>query len=364
MPATAEPLPVLIVGAGPTGLATACALGVEGVPFLLLEKADAPLDEAREVLLYPAAQPPLERWRCLDAVRAASLEIPTLRVHRGPAIETVALDPPLLACPQPAVIRALQTRAAAFPLGRLRFGVEVIRVQQDDDGVEVDVRLGSTMDVETLLGACLVACDGSHSFVRRRLRLTPEAAPNDDAYVVADVPRDTPTAPALEAYVGDAVSSQIPLPDGRDRWILMLGSDEDGQPLSRPEALTAFLAARLGADAPVVEGVLAFRYFSLHGRVGHCWRADRVFLAGGAAHTLNPLWGQQLTASLQDADDLGRRLSRLFRGEEADLDGYEAARRSDALGTVEPQGSANLLAALRQGRPLDELARKWTLANR
>ena len=51
MAAYPKDIPVVIVGAGPTGMTTACLLAVYGVDFILLERDLGPMNLPRAILL-------------------------------------------------------------------------------------------------------------------------------------------------------------------------------------------------------------------------------------------------------------------------------------------------------------------------
>ena len=71
-------------------------------------------------------------------------------------------------------------------------------------------------------------------------------------------------------------------------------------------------------------------------RVADAYREGRVFLAGDAAHINNPLGGMGLNGGLHDAIDLSGRLAAVMHGRaaEAELDGYEARRKPEAVNAI------------------------------
>jgi 3-(3-hydroxy-phenyl)propionate hydroxylase len=84
--------------------------------------------------------------------------------------------------------------------------------------------------------------------------------------------------------------------------------------------------------------------YTVHQRVAATYRKGWVFLAGDAAHLNNPKGGMGLNGGLHDAVDLSDRLARVWHGEagEAELDGYEALRRPEAVDDIHRQTRQNV----------------------
>ncbi|MBM3465062.1 MAG: hypothetical protein FJX76_23430 [Armatimonadetes bacterium] len=309
---------VVIVGGGPAGLACACALGAAGISFLLVER-DAPRNDP-PTILHPDGVALLHAWGCdLPSLELQAEEVSGLRVCADLA----------------AVLRA---RAEQFPEGEVRHHAENVRLQQDEHGVTVDVRRGAAMDVDVVEADFAIACDGTHSLLRRRLKVPLDEVPGEQVWVVADTPDAMP--PALEVRLGrDGLpAARHALPDGT-RWIVALGDDDDGQALDQSEPLRALLTER--GIAAEISTIGRFRYFSMTERLLRRWREGRVLFAGDAAHATSPLWGLSPTLALLDAAAASEAI------QSGILEAYEAARRQSVLDVIAPDGANNLTAKLR-----------------
>lgn len=153
---------VLVVGGGPVGLAAAVEARLRGLDVVVLEPRTGTVDKACGEGLMPGALRLLQDWD-LDpaghALRGISYRSPGGHVDhrfRGPAGRGVR---------RTVLHDALRRRAA--DLGAVTVAGRADDVRLTGDGVVVDGRSARH----------LLACDGLHSTVRRRVGLEPPPAP-------------------------------------------------------------------------------------------------------------------------------------------------------------------------------------------
>jgi len=320
---------VVVVGAGPAGLLLACELRLAGARPVVLEKRSSPSELPRANGLVGGIVDVLERRGLLDRFRAVSPfagPMPGFPFGSVPLRFASLPDNPVRAVliQQPEIERLLAERAAELDV-EIRRGHEVRALEQDDDGVVVDVS-GPDGDYR-LRARHLVGCDGGRSPVRTMAGIGFPGTTDREALrmghfrSVGEVDfgpgwHRTPHGRVL-------VTSLHP-------GVHLVGVREDAEPLeSGPislDEMTASLRRVLGHDLALGEPLWLSRTTS-QARIADHYRRGRVFLAGDAAH-LFPAGGSALNVGLLDVVNLGWKLA----ADRSDLlDTYEAERRPVGL---------------------------------
>jgi 2-polyprenyl-6-methoxyphenol hydroxylase-like FAD-dependent oxidoreductase len=359
---SAHVVPVLVVGAGPAGLAAALELARHGVPTLLVERRTALSSHPRATVLSLRSMELVRAWGLEADVRARSvvadwrmLETETLAgAAAGTALpvgypspqESRVLSPTAPACVaqddlEPLLLERLRAAAGAS----VALGTELTGLRTGPDGARAELRDVRTGVRRAVHARYVVAADGARSAVRRALGI-PLAGPEGVMEGFTTLFR----APLWEVvgeqrHVIYSVTHEAApatfLPAGRGRWLFGLRGDGDA-----PDAGRAAELIRLGAGVPGLPvRVERSRRFSAAAQLAERWRSGCVFLTGDAAHRVTPRGGTGLNLALHDGHDLGWRLGWVLRGwaGPALLDGYEAERRPVAEHAVarsaDPRGS-------------------------
>lgn len=133
---------------------------------------------------------------------------------------------------------------------------------------------------------------------------------------------------ATVAFVLDSARPAVAMSQrGRRRWEWMLHPGEDPETMSGPDAVRALVADWVEPDDLEIERASVFTF---HARMADRWRAERVLLAGDAAHAMPPFAGAGLAMGIRDAAALAWRLTDVVAGADSRLlDGYERERRPD-----------------------------------
>ncbi|MBN3931982.1 FAD-dependent monooxygenase [Streptomyces verrucosisporus] len=322
--------PVIVVGAGPVGLALALALARHGVPSVVLDGGDGEVEQrtARTCVLRPdtaayAATLGGARWaawrteRRRQPVRRIELDARTSPVH----IQQYALE------------RGMRAALEREPLAEIVTGARLDELEQDERGVSAHTRGVSGSAGAWWRGSYLVGCDGARSTVRKLLGIRFLGRTSVERHAVAalrmQLPWDGEALLHRDVPGGEGEVVARPLPNGvwRLDWLLPPRGD-----LVTPDALLArirdTLAAWCGEDPPPYE-LLDTGVHIAHQRLARHWRSDRAFLAGDAAHLLGALGTQSVDEGLRDAANLAWKLALCLRGRAPGelLDSYETERR-------------------------------------
>ena len=360
---------VLICGAGAAGLTLAIDLARQGVAFRLIEKSSDTFRGSRGKGLQPRTIEVFDDLGIVDRIAATGGPYPLQREYTADGAFTdteitesaePSADQPYrrpLMIPQFLTEGIMRDRLAEFG-SRVRFGCELIGFEQDEDGVSA--RLVGPGGEEVIRARYLVGADGGRSFVRHALGIDFPGKTLGVRAVVADV-----TLFGLERDVwhrfneGD-MQRQIGLCPlaGTDLFQIQGPIPLQGDPDLSAEGLSALVSERSGRDIRVMSVSWASA-FTMNARLADRYRVGRVFLAGDAAHTHPPTGGQGLNTGVQDAYNLGWKLSAVLRGAPASLlDSYEEERRPVAahmLGLSTRLLDAMKRGEMRRGREVHQL---------
>ncbi|OBH07121.1 MULTISPECIES: FAD-dependent monooxygenase [unclassified Mycobacterium] len=338
-------VPVLIVGAGAAGLASSALLAKYGVRSLLVEKR-------RETFIYPKARNlsfrSLEILRALglsEEVHAVADRVSAMTVK--PALnspdEKLAIDVDSIFAgmeklsPEPAAQYCPQSRLEPMLLeetrrrgGEVRYGTELSSLEVDDDGVTAVLSGGDTVRADYL-----VAADGVHSPIRKRLGINTSGYGALPIYVVFIYFR----APwrKLVPHLGDGDGVQVKNADVDGIFLVAKGdlgmfittyfpgkgeTADQFTPQRCRETLTKAFGEPL--DTEIIE-VAAWQPYE---QVADQFRCGRVFLVGDAAHTMPPFKAGGANTAIQSAHNLAWKLAAVLDGTAgpALLDTYHAER--------------------------------------
>jgi len=349
---------VLIVGAGPVGLALAADLGWRGVSCLVVEQGEGPPDHPRASALNARSMEFMRRFGIAEAVRAASApedfphtalyctslngyEIARIErpEHGGKGATTASPERPQR-CNQLWLDPILRDLAASFARVELRYRCAFAELTQSRDGVLTTVHDLATDERYRIAARYVVDCSGGHSPIRRAFGIDMSGS----AYVGHHLSIFV-RAPRLWEHhpMGKAALIMFVEPAGLWRNLVML----DGRELYRfGISGKAFFDAPVSVDADglfaevvgkaVPHEVLSIRRWSARNVVAERYRVGDVFLAGDAAHLNHPASGLGLNTGFGDAVDLAWKLEATLAGWGGArlLDSYEIERRPVGMRNV------------------------------
>jgi 2-polyprenyl-6-methoxyphenol hydroxylase-like FAD-dependent oxidoreductase len=320
---------VIVVGAGPTGLALACELALAGVRCRVLERRAEEPNLTRAFAVHARTLELLDARGLADEVLLHGLRVDRVAPVPGAALELGILDtryPFLLIVPQSGTEHVLRARAERLGVEIVR-SAEVIGLRQDDDGVTVELRGAAPERARYVVGS-----DGAHSKVRDLVGVEFAGRQYETHILLADVQLTAPPdEPMFARTNADGAVICVPFGDG---WYRIIAWDRrrEGVPLSEPvtraEMVNAFTRIA-GSDLGMGEPRWSTRFLSERRQAGR-YRVGRVFLAGDAAHVHSPLGGQGMNTGIGDAMNLGWKLATAVHGTAAPwlLDTYQTERHA------------------------------------
>ncbi|WP_102417249.1 FAD-dependent monooxygenase [Mycobacterium sp. 4858] len=347
---TTTRVPVLIVGAGAGGLATSALLARHGVRSLLVEKR-------HEVFIYPKARNlsfrSLEILRGLglsDQVHAVADHVSALMVR--PALnspeEKLAIDVNAVFAgldalsPEPAAQYCPQSRLEPILLAEtrrrgseVRYGTEVVSLEQDGAGVTAAVRDRDSGEPETIRADYLVGADGAHSPIRNWLGITTSGYGALPIYVVFIYFRAPWTKFVSHLADGDGVQVKNADVDGifllvegdLGMFITMYfpGSGETADQFT-PQRCRDVLTKAFGE--PIDIDVIEVAAWQPYEQVADQFQCGRAFLVGDSAHTMPPFKAGGANTAIQSAHNLAWKLAAVLDGTAgpALLETYHAER--------------------------------------
>ncbi|MFI5493651.1 FAD-dependent monooxygenase [Actinoplanes sp. NPDC051859] len=328
----------IIAGCGPVGAMLAAELRLHHLRVLVLDRDTEPVSSARIVGLHIRSLELLAMRGLLDRVRAHGRQRPAGAYFA--AIDKPAppgLDSPyayLLGIPQPVLVRLLEDHATALG-AQVQRGTAVSGLEQDDNGVTVELATG-----ERLRTRYLVGCDGGRSTVRKLLGVGFPGEPGENHTLMAELEVGMPPAEIAARVQAlnerDRRFSLHPIGEKIYRVIVAVAGVGDRTTPPTLDDLRHHLRAFAGTDF----GVHSPRWLSRVSeatRLAEHYRVGRVLLAGDAAHIHPPIGGQGLNLGIQDAVNLGWKLAAQVHGwAPAELlDTYESERRPVAADVLD-----------------------------
>jgi len=335
---------VLIVGAGPVGLALALELQRFGIRFRIVERKAERSTTSKALGLQPRLSEVFAILgiageffeRGFDGIRALNLnsrakKLLTIEMQFPPNLAgREACQPRMIVIPQNTTEEILETTLAGrgHAVERRR---DLIGFSQDQDSVSAVVRDEGGME-ETVRAKFLVSCEGAHSFVRKHAGLTFTGATFPLRTLLADVTIDwdLPDNEVQAWFHRDG--SFAALPFGGQKWRLIAECAEDpanAAPEVTLEQMQALMVERTGKKNARLRDPLWLSDFRINARMVDRFRERRVFVAGDAAHIHSPAGGQGIATGIQDASNLAWKLAAFLREGAPDslLETYDEERK-------------------------------------
>ena len=349
---------VIIVGAGPTGLALACQLTRYGVDFIIIDQKEGVTPYSKALGVHART---LEIYEQIDlaqpAISQGTIAGRVRMLEGGEVLGEVDLSnvgEGLSAYPYLLVFEQSRNEKLMYDWLRknrreVQWLTELESFSQDAQGVSAVVK-GSNGQTQTIRGRYLVGCDGPRSIVRRSLGLSFEGSTFERLFYVADVKIDWNfTHDSLTACIAPhSVVAFFPMP-GEKRWRIV-GSFPEGFNKDEKEVDYEEIEAQLRSEAQLELDITQVDWFStykVHTRHVDKFSSGRCFVAGDSAHIHTPAGGQGMNTGIQDSYNLAWKLAMVLNhsAHEKLLDTYNEERLPNAKRLTETTDRMFNLAA-------------------
>jgi len=318
-------VPVIIVGAGPIGMAMGLDLDQQGIANIILDDDNKVSIGSRAICWAKRALEVVDRLGCGERMLDKGVTWNLGKVFFGDKTEPVYGFNMLEEEDQqfPGFINLQQYYAEEYlfdevekrELTGVRWENEVTAVEQIADGVTVAV---STPEGDYKIDCdYVIAADGSRSPLRKMLGFEFGGETFQDHFLIADIrmTADFPTErwfwfdPPFNRGQSALLHKQ---PDDVWRLDFQLGWDIDRDKELRPENVSARIRAMMGEDFE-----FEFEWVSIY--TFQCRRMDRfvhdrILFAGDSAHLVSPFGARGANSGLQDVDNLGWKLALILQG--------------------------------------------------
>jgi len=342
---TESDVPVVIVGAGPTGVLLAIELARRGLEVRVFDQQPGRSLEARAIGIHARTLEVFHQLGIVEEFLELGHRVNGVSFHTPAGLRLRArfglVDSPyrfMLTLSQAETQRILERKLESLGV-TIERSAEVTAVERHSTGISLVMQSAGGARLRTVTAAWLVGCDGARSIVRRSLGLQFEGDDYSQDWLMTEVSIDSPLRYDhfhVFAYT-PSVLAGFPLP--AERWRVFV-PQVAGRAVPEREAPTIeeierLVAERGPAGMRISDPTLlaAFRCYRRHTKI---MRSGRVLVAGDAAHVHSPAGGQGMNTGIHDAFNLGWKLAMVAQGQSSPdlLDSYQAERVPIAEGVL------------------------------
>lgn len=335
---------VLIIGAGPTGLALACQLIRYGVDFIIIDQKETTTPHSKAIGVQARTLEIYEQFGISQnlisqgtiAEKARLVESGGVRgeVDLSNVGEGVSPYPFLLLVEQGKHEKILHDYIQASGKN-IFWETELGNFSQDEEKVVANFKnsSGEKFEVEAKF---LVGCDGAKSVVRHALGMTFEGSTFERLFYVADVqiewefPHDSLYLFLME----NNLLAFFPMVGGKNHFRIV-GTFPENDERREGEILYEEIEKQIVEDTQIeldIHDVNWFSVYKVHSRRVNKFSEGRCFLAGDSAHIHTPAGAQGMNTGIQDGYNLAWKLAYVLRGkaDEKILETYNEERLGNA----------------------------------
>ncbi|HTK37716.1 MAG TPA: FAD-dependent monooxygenase [Pyrinomonadaceae bacterium] len=335
---------VIIIGAGPTGLALACQFIRDGIDFVIVDKKEGTTPYSKAIGVQARTLEIYEQIGLADELVSLGSRAEKARMVEGGKVrgEIAFKDIGEGLSPYPFLLIVEQGKHEKLLYDFIQSHGEKIFWQneltdfsQNENGVTVQIK-NANGETQTINAKFLIGCDGAKSFVRHKLGLELVGGTFERLFYVADVEIDWEFShEALHVCLAqNTVTAFFPMRGSDKNWRIV-GTFPEGHKADEGEILYEEVERQIVADTELNLDITRVNWFSVykvHSRAVNKFSEGRCFLAGDSAHIHTPAGAQGMNTGIQDGYNLAWKLSAVLRGfaSEKLLDTYNDERLANA----------------------------------
>ena len=339
---TLQHFPVVVVGAGPTGLVTANLLGFEKIQTLIIEKHESTVQAPRAVSIDDEALRTIQSFGLVEKVLAdITLDYGswyfTPNGHCFAKVEPQTREygyPRRNAFHQPRLEATLLEGTKRFEHLQTWFGHTLLDLNQNEKVVHLNVLSPSGEKIQI---SCdyLAACDGGKSTVRQLLGVPFEGSSYNQRWLIIDTLNTSNSFRQTKVFCDpDRPAITLPGPNGSRRFEFMLHDHENDKVAEDMGFVEKLLLTHGETRNPTI---IRRQVYTFQACAALKWKNGRVFLLGDAAHLTPPFAGQGMNSGIRDAHNFAWKTGLVVKDKfpESWLDTYELERKLHAKALID-----------------------------
>lgn len=315
-----EKTPVLIVGAGPTGLTMAIALERHGIDFRIIDKRSEPVPTSNALAIHPRTMEMLDDLKIISPFIKNGQRIDYLSLNRGKTcvakLATSQIESFynfILSIPQNTTEKILNHHLERIN-HRIERNTSLTAIEKNENGMLAEI-IDENEEATQIKCEYLIACDGSHSSIRQLLGVKFKGIDIEQQFILADadIPPEHPDNEFTLYFHEDGPLAIFPFKKGKARVLAtMINPNHDPkQPVSLLEMQTTVDKRSEGLFQ--INSANWLSSFWIHSRMLDRFREGNIFFLGDAAHIHSPIGGQGMNTGMQDAYNLAWKLALILK---------------------------------------------------
>lgn len=326
-------IPVLIIGAGPTGLLMGCELARHGIPFRIVDKKPERTLTANAVGIQTRTLELLDNLGIVHQFIKIGHECNAIHMHQnGKDLARIPLDLIdstyhfILSLPQSETERLLTEHLTELK-HEVKRPLELTGLTQKDQLITCTLTSLEGDQSETLTCDWLIACDGANSKVRELCGIPFPGEDLSEQFMVANAEMSSFLSNNEIHVFFDHGTLLVTIPFGSHSYRVGVNLHQSPRKFLIEKEVKEFIQERSLGDYDV-NSVSWISPFWIHSKIVNKLRYGSIFLAGDAAHIHSPAGAQGMNTGLQDAYNLAWKLALVINGQAKPelLDSYQEER--------------------------------------